>query len=276
MEGLLPEGLSVAAASLDAGEDPDSFVNRYGVETFRTRLGQARPVLEVYIDLQLGDAGSGAEATARAVEEILARLKLVPDEIERRLYLKDLAVRTGIDANALARKALPSRSAQRPESTPASQLAPPARQAPRLPDRAARAQDLLLQLLLADPATRERAVAEGCAALLSDPDRLAIAEALAVLAQEQDPGSLLDADRLSDQQKAIFSGILIKDVEAVSEDPERIFEDCRRSAGGEILKKRRDELIVEISAAEKEGDFDRRAVLQKELLEVQGRLKLRK
>lgn len=277
MEALLPEKLSVAVAELEAGEDPDSFVARHGAEAFRQRLAAARPVMEVFIESVLAGAGSGAEATARAADELLGRLKLIPDEIERQLYLKELAGRTGIDAATLARRARPERSASpaapRGERPPAESRPAP-RQASR-PDRLLRAQNLLLVLLLSDPQLRPRALDEGLIGLFADPDRRALAERLCSLPAEAEAASLLDAEGLGDEQKAILSGILMEDPGLVTEDPERIFVDCRASVDAATLKQRSRELIGLIAEAEKQGDLARRDLLQQEFLAISSSLRKR-
>lgn len=277
MEALLPEKLSVAVAELEAGEDPDSFVASRGAEAFRQRLAAARPVMEVFMESVLAGAGSGAEATARAADELLGRLKLIPDEIERQLYLKELAGRTGIDAATLARRARPERSASpaapRGERPPAESRPAP-RQASR-PDRLLRAQNLLLVLLLSDPQLRPRALDEGLIGLFADPDRRALAERLCSLPAEAEAASLLDAEGLGDEQKAILSGILMEDPGLVTEDPERIFVDCRASVDAATQKQRSRELIGLIAEAEKQGDLARRDLLQQEFLAISSSLRKR-
>jgi len=278
MEALLPEQLSVAAAELDAGEDPDSFVARHGGELFRQRLAAARPVLEVFIEMVLAGAGGGAEATARAADDVLARLKLLPDEIERQLYLKELAARTGIDAATLARRARPERSFS-PQAAPrAEPSAPATRPAPRpanRPDRLLRAQNLLLVLLLSDSEARPKALADGLEGLFADPDRRALAERLCALPAGAEAAALLDGEGLGEEQKAILSGILMEDPGLVTEDPERIFLDCRASVDTAALKQRSRELIGQIAAAEQDGDLARRDRLQQEFLTISGALRKR-
>lgn len=270
MEALLPEGLAVATVSLDAGEDPDSFLQRQGVERFRERLAAARPVFELFIEDVLTRAGESIEGRARAVDEILGRLRLIPGDIERRLYVKDLARRTGLDEEMLVRKAVgqvgkspvPTPTAPRPRPTVA-----------RPPGAALRAQDLLLQLMVSEENVRSRVAEEGPEHLLEDDDRRSIAKALCGRSMQEDPAGLLDGDLLNDEQKALLSGILMRDRQVVAEDPERIFSDCRTSVGSAGLKQRSKQLLQRIQEAEKAGDYSLRDQLNQEFVQLSRELR---
>jgi len=277
MEGLLPEGLAVATVSLDAGEDPDSFLLNQGVEALHKRLREARPVLEVFLEETLAAAGNDVEQRARAVDEIIARIKLVGSDVEQRLYLGVLAKKAGLSGNFLLGKLTAGRGTDRPRTT---RPAEPARPAPapqaRVPNAGMRAQDLLLQLMLCDPAVRQQVAVEGPASLFQDVDRRTMAEAICGLGPEQPAETLLDGDSLSSEQAAVLSGILMRDRAVVADEPERILHDCRRQFNHEDLKKRRDELTGLMIMAEQEGDTERHASLQRELIEVQTKMRLRK
>ncbi|MDY0267882.1 DNA primase [Trichloromonas sp.] len=281
MEVLLPLGLSVAAVALDSGDDPDSFLRKAGPEAFAERLNQARPVLEVYLDALFDEQGEDIEGRARATEEFLARLKLLPSEIERGLYLGNLAERTG-----LARDLLEKRVAQaitpvvpKPPPPPPS---PPAAVHPAIPthrggpgpSREIKAQDWLLRLLLADAAVRAEVVAEGIGELFLDPHRQQIAERIIARSREEEilTESLL-FECLDEEHKAILSGILVKDEKAFAEERPRILQDCRRAVFAEALKRRIRNLDEEIRRAEAKGERERAATCQAERLRLSRELK---
>jgi DNA primase len=277
MEGLLPEGLAVATVTLDAGEDPDSYLVKQGVEALRRQLGQARPVLEVFIDATLGAAGNDVEQRARAIDEIIAKLKLLGSDIEQRLYLSELAKKAGLAESFLLGKLSAGRGSERSRpSRPEERSKPaPAPQA-KVPSAGLRAQDLLLQLMLCDSAVRQQVAVEGPASLFQDADRRDLAEAICLLTAEQSVEALLDGASLSSEQAAVLSGILMKDSAVVADEPEQILNDCRRSLINEDLKKRRDELNELMAMAEKAGDTERHASLHREWIEVQNKMRLRK
>jgi DNA primase len=269
MDVLLSEGLSAAVVQLDAGEDPDSFLRKHGSQPFRDRLRAARPVLDVFIDAVLTEHGSSIEGKARAIEQIMAKLRLLSSDIEKSLYLKDLAGRTGIDPELLARK-IPSRP-DRP-----LQVSRPQRKETKTRGAAFKAQEWLLYLMLTDGPSRQRVVLEGVETLFFEENCLAVARQVVGMAgqeEKMDEKRLFDA--LDEEQKAILSGILIKDEKAFADDAERIFEDCRLMAAKEKLKRRFRELS-DLLRGGNGGDSDEyRTLLQRELIDIKKQLEAR-
>ncbi|ALC17909.1 DNA primase, catalytic core [Desulfuromonas soudanensis] len=280
MEVLLAEGIPASVVALEPGEDPDSFLRLHGVDDFSRRLEAARPVLEVYMETVLAEHGASIEGTTRAVDEILARLRLIPGEIERSLYLRALAARTGIAEDLIRRQAEKGGPANRPvlerapqAPRPQTAVAPP-RHRREGPTRDIKTQEWLLVMMLSDPTIRARVAEEGPELLFSDDDRRAIAEGILALSGED--GSLSETillDSLGEEQKAILSGILIKDEKAFADDPAAIFEGCRQAAALERIRRRIRELPAILAAAEAAGDLQGRTACQAELVELKRKLK---
>jgi DNA primase len=271
MEVLLAEGLPAVVAELEAGEDPDSFLLKRGAEDFRARLTAAKPVVEVFIEATLAVGGESIEGRARAVEEILARLRLLGD-IERSLYLKRLAERAGLD-EALLRRGI---GGPAPAAPPPRRPEPvPARRAEPAVAREGKAQDWLLHLLAVDARVAPRVRAEGVDALFADPDRRAVAERmLDFLGAQRAVEEMLDDAALSEEQRAILSGILLRDEKAFAEETvERAFADCRQATIRHRLRQRSSELSGLIRQAEREGEKERLADLHAELITINRRLK---
>jgi DNA primase len=280
MDVLLAEGLPAAVVELDGGEDPDSFLRKQGIESFRERLAAARPVLEVFMDATLNAHGEGIEGRARAVEEITAKLRLLPSDIERSLYGKALAQRTGLSEDLLRPKMRPSgqpaaqaagRQPVRATSRERAANAPVENRRTRDPGAASRAQDLLLQMLVSEERIRQQAAEVGAGALFLDEDRRAIAERILGFAGREGLESVISDSLLSENQKAILSGILIKDDQVVAEDPERIFQDCLQAADREQQKIRSRELQQLIRQAEEAGEWEQHAGLLRELTALKKR-----
>jgi len=267
MDALLPEGLTVKAVSLAAGEDPDSLLSRQGVEAFRDFLAAARPALELFLDEQLEVHGDSIEGRARAAEELLARIRRLPSDLERNLYLKQLADRTGLDQALLQAR---GRGAPVPRV-----VARPAAQAQRQePGAIERTQTFLLRLMLVNDRARQRVKSEGTEELFSSPAHREVADHL--LAAERGDGHLPEQllDGLSgDHAQALLSGLLLaEDQPDWAADPERIFADCRRAVTADEQRRRLRQLQELLRAAEREGDLPAVEKYARELTKIKKNL----
>jgi DNA primase len=276
MDALLGEGISVAVVDLDAGEDPDSFLARQGAEAMRRQLAGARPVLQVFIEASLESHGDSIEGKARAAEEVLGKVKLLPGVIERDLYVKELAHRTGVDENLL--KSQIGRSPA-PASVP-RQIAPIQARAnrpvqPRQEKSAGlKAQEYLLHLMKTNHSWCRKAAEATPDLLFTDADCRAVAERLINCCEsgsEADQALLFEG--LSEPQKSLLSGIIIKDDQALADDPAKIFDDCLKTVRKERLKIRYRQLQELIMQADAENDADQLAAWQRESVEVLIKIK---
>jgi len=276
MDVLLAEGVSAAVIELPSGDDPDSFLLRVGTEAFTERLQAARPVLELFMETTLARHGATIEGKAKAVEEISAKLKLLPSELERNLYLKLLAQRTGIDEGLLLRRTVPNPKGPTPPATARPVQLPATRAAAATrknagPGSVIRAQELLLQMMVSDREWRQRAATEGVATLFSEAQRRGIAE---VLLRQDESGEVFSLDAvfnlLTEEQSAILSGILVNEQQLDGEG-ERIFADCRGTSVRGDLRRRSSELQQALRQAESDGDEAARNRCLQELMSLKKR-----
>jgi len=289
MVQVLPLGLSGAVVELPAGDDPDSFLQREGGEAFRDCLEKARPVLEVFQEMQLADCGQDFGARARKVEEILRVLQLIPGEIERNLYLQDLATRSGIELPLLKGQLaeLVSREARQQERRTAVEHAPPPATAPARPsppmapagrseavrnERELRSQKLLLKLMTLEGTYRQRVETTGCSSLFLDGDSRVLAVRL-LAAEDEAFEAAFAGEGLSPEQRALGTAVLNMDPLMVGDHPDRVFSDCLRDVERGGLRQRLKELKSLIDKAERAGDGESQAALQREFTEVNRRLK---
>jgi len=281
MDVLLAESLNVAVVELPGGEDPDSFLKKEGSEAFQIRFDQARPVLDLFMQERLAEAGEDLAERAKAVEEICAKIRLLPSEVERRLYLPLLAQRSGLQEEFLARKILAAASSReapnltrRPAPLP---QAVPAVAREKAQDGLRKAQEWLLRMMFDEEGgatIRNKVAEEGCANLFLDPQLLVIAEQTVGIGANS--GAFTEQavfDSLDEQQKGILSGILMKEGDFLAEDPSGIFTGCRQAVAKGRLRQRADSLLKEIQVAEREGRQADVAPLFQELTEINRRLK---
>ena len=267
MDALLPEGLSVTGVSLAAGDDPDSFLAAQGVEAFQSRLADARPALELFLDEQLQLQGHSVTGRARAAEEVLARIRRLPSDLERNLYIKQLAVRTGLDEALLQNKGTGA-AAPRFEVRSANQSRRKEKGA------ATRTQEFLLRLMLISDRARNRVRSEGTEVLFSAPEHREVADYL--LATEDVDGHLPEQllDGLSGNEAlALLSGLMLaEDEESWAADPERIFSDCRRAVTATASHQRLRELQELVGEAERAGDVPAVEKYIRELYDIKKNL----
>ncbi|APG27818.1 DNA primase [Syntrophotalea acetylenivorans] len=281
MEVLLAEGVSAAVVELSADEDPDSYLASHAPEELQVYFDRARPVLQVYLEHCLALHGDSIEGKARAAEEVLSKLRLLPSELERDLYLKELAQRTGLDEALLKKKAIsrPRVTTSPPKATFSTAVSPPQRPSSRPvvgQDGECKIQEWLLHLMKINNEVRIKVAEATPETLFNDDDRRAIAIALIKYSTAE---GRVDEDRvlnsLSEDQKEILSGIIIKDDEALAEDPVRIFADYKKAMERERLKARNLVLQAQIQQAEKDGDSVALANLWRESLDVSKKIKQR-
>ncbi|MCD4689743.1 MAG: DNA primase [Desulfuromonadaceae bacterium] len=281
MEVLLAEGLSASVVELSADEDPDSYLAGHSAEDLQVVFDRARPVLKVYLDHCLALHGDSIEGKVRAAEEMLGKLRLLPSELERDLYLKELAQRTGLDEELLKKKVVsrPKVTSSKPKAAQPQVVPQPQR--PLMRPTATKGgeykiQECLLHLMKVNSEIRSKVAEATPEALFGDDDRRAIAAGLINSSSEE---GKLDEDRLlnglNEDQKAILSGIIVKDDEALAEEGARIFEDCKKAMGRHQLKERYRILQEQIQQAEKAGDSAALATFQRESLDVSKRIKQR-
>jgi len=101
---FLAEGLSSKVLILPEGEDPDSFVNSHGLESFRKLLDSAVPMFDFFIDLNLYQEGDRIEHKVNALKEILPVLAELESEAQRSLYTRRVAEKAGVSESAIIKE----------------------------------------------------------------------------------------------------------------------------------------------------------------------------
>jgi DNA primase len=96
-ELLAAEGFDVNVATLPAGEDPDTFVRRHGLQGYRQRLSQSRPYLEYLLDrtAAVHDLGTD-EGRVKFLGDMLPVAGRIPDPAMRDLFADRLAHRARV------------------------------------------------------------------------------------------------------------------------------------------------------------------------------------
>ncbi len=92
IEILLKQDFDVKVVSLPKGEDPDSYINNYGMEQFEEVIISANNFLE-YQTAQYETEGllEEPETQVKAIRELVKSAALVSDELKRNLLLKSIS-----------------------------------------------------------------------------------------------------------------------------------------------------------------------------------------
>jgi DNA primase len=282
---LLEAGLHAQYLSLEAGEDPDSFLNRHGREAFDARLQRARSALGYFMQERLSSRGAEAEEQAGAIAQVLAVVARIPDEIELNLHINELSKCSGVDVEVLQRQLDQIKGEQASSaSTPPEaqrQAAGSTRREVRHPvargageDNDLKAQKMLLALMAERRGVSDNVVAAGEDSLFSHPKCRDCAELIQrAYAQDREPGHwLLDQCEDSEVQE-ILTAVLVDKEQFADEVIEKVFSDCRAAVSRNQLKQRRLQLHAQMCEAERNGDTEMQNECLHELMTINRHLK---
>ncbi len=160
---FLNEGLSSRVLVLPENDDPDSFVNRHGLDSFLEELERSGPMFEFYLDLVLSEAGQGIEGKIDALRQTLPVLADLDSAATRSLLVHRVSERTGISESAILAELRNWRGgAPRSEGQTAAETS--------LVFKEERGDDFpLLNLLIHAPHAIQGLVDDDCKVLLSNP-----------------------------------------------------------------------------------------------------------
>lgn len=270
METLLPSGLAVSVIPMPKGEDPDSLLKQQGAEGFKELLEHSRPVMEFFIEDQLALHADSVEGKARAAQQILPKIQLLPDEVEKALYKQQLSKSIGIDLETIkiqSQQRPPQSAIVKPDrrKTPARQEAISANE---------QAQKYLLRLMILDKKLRDLVRNEGTTELFFDaPFRLLADHLLAIEEPSGDiPADLKDTE-LDDSMQSLLTHLIMQDDQEYDGQPQQIFEDCRRAVLKIRLRRRLEEIGRLMNEARQEGDDKAEMGYLKEFTEINQKLK---
>jgi len=149
---------------LPEGDDPDSFVNKSGLEGFLELLNKAMPMFEFYLDLKITRLNDGIDGQVILLKEMVPVLNELNNDSQRSLYIRRLSEKSGI-AESIVLAELHNRQADQSGKEHEDNIRK------RLSGlKAKRGDDLpLLNLLIHAPHTMNRLMNLDCKVLLSDP-----------------------------------------------------------------------------------------------------------
>jgi DNA primase len=131
---LVTAGIESKVVRLPEGEDPDTLVRKGGPEALEKALGEARPVVDAFLDDIWFRTERSAEQRSAALKESAPLLASVSDPIRREVLIDQFSRALGVEARVV-KMVIQSGSAAGPRATqtaappagppPAARLAPP-------------------------------------------------------------------------------------------------------------------------------------------------------
>jgi DNA primase len=98
---FLDEGLPARVTVLPQDEDPDTYVNKHGLDAFTRLLDRSVPMFDFYLDLKLSERSDQIESQINVLQEIVPVLWELKNSAQRSLYVRRLSERSGIPEPAI-------------------------------------------------------------------------------------------------------------------------------------------------------------------------------
>ena len=253
---LLEHGMNVKIVVLPDGQDPDSFIQEQGAESFLEKIRNAKPFMESYIDALVRESpGQTPADKVKMANQILPLLAKIKNTVERSAWLEKFTSKTNIDDRTFLKelsKALTQNQPRMAETK--SELAP-----------LLNLEKHLVHLILSDKETAQMVLLEVDPEDFSDPILKNIAQ---TCRQKIDNDEDLRIDQLLGQTedpetRNVLSRLGLESVEF--ESPERTMKDCIRKFKNIHLKTKIKDLKLQRLDAAKAGQVERSQELQAQL-----------
>jgi DNA primase len=258
---FLDEGLPAKVMSLPEGEDPDTFVNKSGLDAFQAVLERSVPMFDFFIARKMADGGKEIEHQVKVLEDIFPVLAELKSHVQRALYVKRLSEKLQVTEKALAAEyqKWASKSLVGADRSPGREK----KEAKRIDDV------YLLNVVLHHPRTIPRVRALEWKILVSDPVVIEVVEG--ILGKNPEGGTIDPEDIVAglsgEESREVFREAMLSPSIFTDEDVERALQDF----GEKIL---RIKLQDSGAQAKARGDFEtyNRILKLKKERDVQPRL----
>lgn len=99
---LAPQGIHVRCIDMPKGEDPDSYIQKHGVEAFQKLLEQAKEYFEFKLDQESRETNlTDIREKTRLANTLAARINLVSNKFAQETIINQVAARLGIGTQDL-------------------------------------------------------------------------------------------------------------------------------------------------------------------------------
>lgn len=99
---LAPQGIHVRCIDMPKGEDPDSYIQKHGVEAFQNLLENAKEYFEFKLDQESRETNlTDIREKTRLTNELAARINLLSNKIAQDTIINQVAARLGVGTQDL-------------------------------------------------------------------------------------------------------------------------------------------------------------------------------
>ena len=256
---LLEHGMNVKIVVLPEGQDPDSFIQEQGAESFLEKVRNAKPFMESYIDALVRESpGQTPADKVKMANQILPLLAKIKNTVERSAWLEKFTSKTNIDDRTFLKELSKALTQNQPRlAETKSELAP-----------LLNLEKHLVHLILSDKETAQTILLEVDPEDFSDP---VLKDIVQTCKQKIDKDEDLKIDQLLDktedpETRNILSRLGLESVEF--ESPERTVKDCVGKLKNIRLKSKIKDLKLQRLDAAKAGQVERSQELQAQLREM--------
>lgn len=244
MEIFLQEGFPARVVQMPAGEDPDTYLERFGIDAFEALVTAAVPVFEFFFRDLCAQADIGSvQGKVAVLEELAPRLRKITDTVERDLYVREIARFLGVEERDVHGKM------GKDEAAPS-----PVRARRERRKSSSGAEEMLLSLMGKYPEVVRQVTRFGPAQIFS-PALLPVAEAIIALAAEAkqiDWSQVLDSVGSPEERSRLVSLFVAED-HLEDMDVTKAFDQCRRTLDRIALQQIK-ELGLKLAQADPESE----------------------
>ncbi len=115
---ILEEGLNVHVVLFPDGDDPDSYSKKVSTLELETYIKDNRKdFISFKAELLLGEGGTDPSVRVKLIHEIVQSIALIPDQISRSVFAKEIAARFDIDPDIISQELFRIRKKQLSKNT---------------------------------------------------------------------------------------------------------------------------------------------------------------
>jgi DNA primase len=264
---FLKTDMKVNVVALPEKLDPDNFVKKYGKEEFLKQLKQSVRILDFFLNYTIEKQPIRTiDDKITVVNEILPKVSMVKNRIERDHYIKKLAERLKIEENLLRQEMVSDLkgSGVTGKSSPEGAL-PTALRAPIL-----NAEETLLKVMLASGKLTLKAKDIINIADLSDPHvQRVVKKMFDIIDKEGEPNADAVIKDEDENVKALISKLIVEESLITEKELERAFMESLFKVQNDSITKKMDEILVMIEKASQDNNEKLKEELLKEYVEIE-------